>query len=533
MQKKIIVHFLLTLLSLANLCHCLPLSTKSRWIIDEANGNRVKLVCANWAAHLDAMVAEGLNRRPVGEIAKDVKRMGFNCVRFTWATYMFTRFSNVTVSESLGKLGLHDAIEGIKKQNPNFLKLKLIDAHRRVVDALAENGVMAVLDNQVSKPSWCCSNDDDNGFFGDKYFDTIEWLRGLSMAAKHYNNTPTLVAMSLRNELRGPRQNPKDWYKYVKKGTNAIHKYNPNLLVLVSGLDFDLSFSFLKKTPLKLSLRNKLVYEFHRYAFSAGQKGMWLKKRFTKACEGLNDEIERLVGFLGEGQNAAPLFVTEFGADLEDLGTAESLFLDCFMGYLAEHDLDWGIWALQGGYYFKKGIRNPNETFGLLNNDWSAIRNPSFSQKLEFIQQQLRDPKSKGRPYRILHHPSSGQCVQVGDKQVYVGDCRSFSRWDFRGNGNPIKLVGTGKCLSAGGDGVAVTVSDDCSSKWEWMPGTNYQLTTKDSNGKYLCLEWNLEYETTVFTNECKCFAGDDDYAMDCRETPLTQWFKFIPANVY
>ena len=36
-----------------------------------------------------------------------------------------------------------------------------------VVNALGEKNVMVILDNHVSTPGWCCSNDDGNGFFGD------------------------------------------------------------------------------------------------------------------------------------------------------------------------------------------------------------------------------------------------------------------------------------------------------------------------------------------------------------------------------
>ena len=51
--------------------HALPLSTNSRWIVDE-KGQLVKLVCVNWSAHLDLVVAEGLNKQPVDAISKNI-----------------------------------------------------------------------------------------------------------------------------------------------------------------------------------------------------------------------------------------------------------------------------------------------------------------------------------------------------------------------------------------------------------------------------------------------------------------------------
>jgi hypothetical protein len=69
------------------------------------------------------------------------------------------------------------------------------------VAALARNNLMVILDNQLSKPGWCCSRYDGNGFFGDVYFDTDEWLSSLKIMATIFNSTPNVVGMSLRNEL--------------------------------------------------------------------------------------------------------------------------------------------------------------------------------------------------------------------------------------------------------------------------------------------------------------------------------------------
>nr|DAD36947.1 TPA_asm: hypothetical protein HUJ06_007588 [Nelumbo nucifera] len=57
----------------------LCLYTNLWWIVDE-DGQRVKLACVNWAAHLEAMVAEG-RKQPLDVISKRIVSMGFNCVR--------------------------------------------------------------------------------------------------------------------------------------------------------------------------------------------------------------------------------------------------------------------------------------------------------------------------------------------------------------------------------------------------------------------------------------------------------------------
>lgn len=192
-MKNILVQLLL--LSFATLCYSLPLSTSSRWIIDEPTGARLKLTCANWAAHLEPMLPEGLDKKPAGHIARHVADMGFNCVRLTWATYMFTRYAKLTVAQSFQKLGLQDAVEGIARNNPGFLNLTVVDAQRAVIEELVQKGVMVVLDNHVSQPMWCCGDHDGNGFFGDKYFDAKEWLQGLDIVAKRYKDTSMVCNM--------------------------------------------------------------------------------------------------------------------------------------------------------------------------------------------------------------------------------------------------------------------------------------------------------------------------------------------------
>lgn len=109
-----------------------PLSTNSRWIIDE-NGQRVKLACANWPAHLQPVVAEGLSKQPVDAVANKIVAMGFNCVRLTWPLDLATNetlANNVTVRQSFRSLGLTEDISGFQTKNPSMIDLPLIEAFK-------------------------------------------------------------------------------------------------------------------------------------------------------------------------------------------------------------------------------------------------------------------------------------------------------------------------------------------------------------------------------------------------------------------
>lgn len=184
--------FLLLAFILGHGVYSLPLSTSGRWIVDSTSWQRVKLHCVNWAAHMPAVLAEGLDKQPLDGIAARIAGLGFNCVRLTWATYLFTkeRYDNLTISESLSSLGLGDAREGVRRNNGRMVGMTVREAYDAVVKAMGEAGLMVVLDNHVSRPQWCCGDDDGNGFFGDLYFDPEEWLRGLERVAWRYRDSP-------------------------------------------------------------------------------------------------------------------------------------------------------------------------------------------------------------------------------------------------------------------------------------------------------------------------------------------------------
>lgn len=192
--------------------------------------------------------------------------------------------------------------------------------------------------------------------------------------------------MSLRNELRGPRQNVDDWYRYVRKGAKSIHKKNPNVLVLVSGLSYDLDFTFLKTKPLGLNINNKLVYEAHRYSFTNGESDKWVHQPLNQFCDSLVQDINNHTTFLVSGPNPAPLYITEFGVNMLGTNQADNNFLGCYLIYLAENDLDWNLWALQGSYYLRNGQQDFEEQYGIFNTNWTSIRNPETHDKLMSIQ---------------------------------------------------------------------------------------------------------------------------------------------------
>ncbi|KAL0906640.1 hypothetical protein M5K25_025152 [Dendrobium thyrsiflorum] len=505
-----------------------PLSTNSRWIVDES-GRRVKLACVNWVTHLEDMLAEGLSKQPLDSISQSIVSMGFNCVRFTWPLYLATddNLATLTVRQSFLSLGLNESIAAIQVKNPALVDLPLLQAYKAVVKNLGDNNIMVILDNHISKPGWCCSNSDGNGFFGDKYFDPDLWVSGLTKMAGLFNDTANVVGMSLRNELRGPKQNVNDWYKYMQRGAEAVHAANPNVLVILSGLSFDNDLSFLSNKQVQLSFSSKLVFELHWYAFSNGNA--WASGSPNQVCGSISSSVMRRAGFLLK--QGWPLFISEFGIDQRGTNTNDNRYFGCILGLAAELDVDWALWTLQGSYYLRQGVLGMEEFYGVLSYDWCKQRNSSFLQRISTLQSPFQGPGlSDIEPYKVLFHPATGLCVAKKSvlEPLYLSSCNEPEAWDYTEQ-HSLVLKGTMMCLKAAGEGEKVKFGVFCSdsaSHWELISDSKMHLSTKltANSSRSLCLDVDSDGRTIV-TNTCRCLSNDQT----C--DPENQWFRIIDSS--
>ncbi|CAM8948756.1 unnamed protein product [Rhodiola kirilowii] len=277
------------------------------------------------------------------------------------------------------------------KYNPSLVDLKVGDVHEAVINSLGKKSVMVVYDNHISRPTWCCSTNDGNVFFNDRDFSPQEWLTGLSLVATRYKNNPTVVAMSMRNELRGARENVADWFNYTHQGATTIHAANPNVLVFISGLNFGTHFSFLSNMYYGFPLDNKLLFEFPWYSFSQQHSQRdWGTEPLYQSCATYTQWFDTEAGFIFRNTtNLYPLILTEFGIDERGMDVAANSFLTCLCTIAAGNELDWGLWALQGSYYIRSGVPGPEEDYGVLDNNWSQPRNPAVLQRFKLLQEMV------------------------------------------------------------------------------------------------------------------------------------------------
>ncbi|KAD2803949.1 hypothetical protein E3N88_37326 [Mikania micrantha] len=501
------------------------LSTNSRWIVDDRNGGeRVKLSCVNWVSHLDAAVAEGLSKQPVDVITKKILEMGFNCVRLTYPLFLFTddKLGSMTMRQSLHKLGLSGSVAGVQVNNPSLVDLPLVNVFQEVVSNLNENNVMIILDNHLSKPGWCCNDNDGNGFFGDLYFDPEVWIEGLGRVASMFKGYDNVVGMSLRNELRGHRQDLKTWYKYMQKGAETVHATNPNVLVIISGLNYDLDLSFLQTNPISLSFNKKTVFEIHWYGFSDGDD--WITGNPNEVCGRIINRITNNALFLLD--QGYPLFMSEWGVDQRGTNDNDNRYLNCLLGWVAEHDLDWALWSIVGSYYYREGVIGMEEFYGLLNWNWHEPRNSSFLEKISPLQTPFQaSDLSNTNEHKILFHPATGLCMQ--SHSLSLGPCSEAVALDYTLE-KILSVKSTNYCIQANEVHMPLTLGimcDDSSSKWEAISASKMHLSAKNKNGTIVCLD--IDHKNIIVTNICKCLSTE--YLCD----PSSQWFKIINSTSF
>lgn len=188
---------LLPLLQGINAFPNLPFTVDGPLILD-TEGTSIKTAGTNWPGHNDVMVPEGLQYKSIPAIVSDIKSLGMNVVRLTFAIEMIDQiYANGGEDVSLqtafeDALGVENAtivLDNVVKNNPQFTgESKRLEVFDAVVEELNAQEIYVNLDNHMSSGEWCCSGTDGNSWWGDTFFDIDNWVRGLEYMAEHVSS---------------------------------------------------------------------------------------------------------------------------------------------------------------------------------------------------------------------------------------------------------------------------------------------------------------------------------------------------------
>ena len=319
------------------------LSVNGNKIVDK-NGKEVWLTGCNWFGYnTGTNTFDGLWACDLNTSIASIADHGFNLLRVpisselikNWSNgnYPTANFNQATNSYLVGmnSLEIFDYVVG--QCRANGLKI-MIDIHCAKTDAMGHN-----------KPLWT-----DGDISEKDYLDTLAWM------AKRYKNDDTIIAFDLENEPHGkPNESPRakwdnskdsDNWKYIaEKAANSVLKQNPNVLVMVEGIEIypidtkkngnfsstnsaDYYFNWwggnlrgVKDNPIDLGkYQNKLVYSPHDYGPAVYQQP-WFKSGYN--YNSLYKDCWRDNWFYIQEEGIAPLLIGEWG------------------GYMTEPNLTW------------------------------------------------------------------------------------------------------------------------------------------------------------------------------------------------
>lgn len=232
----------------------------------DSTGAPVRMTGINWFGPETANYTfHGLWTRNYRDMIDQMAELGYNTIRVPFSNQLFDPGSTP------------NSIDYTK--NPDLEGLTGLEIIDKVVDYAGQRGMRIILDQHrpdsgAQSALWYTSD-----------YPESRWLSDWEMLAQHYLGNPTVVGVDLHNEPHslpdgsgacwGCGDTPRDWRLAAERADNAILSVNPDLLIIVEGVDcvpdtdgpecgwWGGNLSGAAQYPVRLSEPDKLVYSAH------------------------------------------------------------------------------------------------------------------------------------------------------------------------------------------------------------------------------------------------------------------------------
>lgn len=319
------------------------------------------------------MFPHGLWVRDYHGVLLQIRDMGFNCVRIPYCNEMLRDDAQPDKPNFYGLDPLYPRdTTAMNRELAGCTPLQMMDEIIRYAGVL---GLAVILDNHSRE---------HDGYMNEKVWYTSKiseevWIDDWVMLAGRYRSNPTVIGFDLENEPHGKTADggstwatgiaETDWNAAAQKCGNAILAENPDVLIIVEGVEQYGSTVYwwggnlrgVRKNPIVLSKPGKLVYSPHEYGPEVFQQPWFFEAGFPDNMEAIWDDA---FGYIAK-ENIAPLLVGEFGiSSMDSYEGRAGVWLKKFVAYMAANFFSWTFWAL-----------NPNsgDTGGMLANDWLSV----------------------------------------------------------------------------------------------------------------------------------------------------------------
>lgn len=351
-----------------------------------ANTPYGRLTGINWFGfETGNYVAHGLWSRDYQSMLQQVKDLGFNCIRLPWSYQMLDKNP---ASIQINPYGV-DAYTGRQGLNLDLAGLTSLEVMDKIIDHAATLDLKIILDNHslaadqyASETLWYTHTYSEN-----------DWINGWVTLITRYRNRANVIGADLKNEPHGnlgtghkppatwgynaSSYGNTDWKGAAERCAQAILAINPNLLIIIEGVEQSQDGSSywwggnlkdVKNHPITTIPAGNLVYSFHEYGSHVYNQSWFSAPDYPNNLAAIWDDHFYFI----KKQNIAPLFLGEFGiteAEAANPASVDYKWLTTLMAYLG-HEVSWTFWSL-----------NPNsgDTGGILKDDWVSVNTAKYN----------------------------------------------------------------------------------------------------------------------------------------------------------
>ena len=288
-----------------------------------------------WQISLDAGLAQ-------------IASFGFNTIRLP--------FSNECLAASAPSSIRYDLNPDLAGKTP----LQVMDV---VVAKARAHGLSVILDRH--RPD----SGSQSALWYTPQYSEARWIADWTMLAKRYRADPTVIGVDLHNEPHGSAcwgcgAADRDWAAAATRAGNAVLAANPQLLIVVEGVETQASagstwwgggLADVAAHPIRLDVANRVVYSPHDYPSSIYAQSWFAAPSYPANLPAV---WTRSWGYLQQ-QGIAPVLLGEFGTKLQS--TSDQQWLATLVSYLKTNQMSFAYWSF-----------NPNsgDTGGLVADDW-------------------------------------------------------------------------------------------------------------------------------------------------------------------
>ncbi|MEU6179288.1 cellulase family glycosylhydrolase [Streptomyces coeruleorubidus] len=332
--------------------------TSGRQILDAA-GQPVRIAGVNWFGfETSNHVVHGLWARDYKSMIDQMKSLGYNTIRMPYSDDIL---KPGTMPDSISHDGKNTDLRGLTS-------LQVLD---RIVAYAGQAGLKIVLDRHRPDAAG------QSALWYTASVPESTWITNLKSLATRYKGNSTVIGIDLHNEPRDPAcwgcgDTARDWRLAAQRAGNAVLSVNPELLIMVEGVQsyngangwWGGNLMGVAQHPVQLDVPDRLVYSAHDYATSVAQQPWFGDPSFPA---NMPEVWDRYWGYVFK-QNIAPVWLGEFGTTLQS--AVDRKWLSALVTYLRStsaygaDSFHWTFWSW-----------NPNsgDTGGILKDDWQTV----------------------------------------------------------------------------------------------------------------------------------------------------------------